>query len=105
MGRGWKISNVKGPLNVEVRNEDGRKKMVYINRLRPYVQRERKIDSTITIGCEKTSSLRSSFMDEVRGDSHGETTGTLEEGTHNQSRLSTLPEVIFATGQVTLFPI
>ena len=31
-------------------------------------------------------------MDEVRGDSDGETTDTPEEGTHNQSRLSTLPE-------------
>ena len=41
---------------------------------------------------EKTSSLRSSFKDEVRGGSPGETTETLKEGTHNQSRLSTLPE-------------
>ena len=91
---GWKVFEVKGPLSIEIRNTDGRNKLVHVNRLRPYVQRERPVDSnTQAIDCETTSPLFHSTFEGTRWNNFGETTKTPSEENHDQSsRLYTLPD-------------
>ena len=36
---GWKVTEVKGPVNVSIQNRDGRIKTVHINRLQPHIRR------------------------------------------------------------------
>ena len=84
---------VKGPLSIDIRNTDGRNKLVHVNRLRPYVKRGISIESnTQPIECEMASPLFHSALERPRLNNLNETTKTPNEEIHDQSgRLSTLP--------------
>ena len=91
---GWRVIEVKGPLSIEIQNTDGRNKLVHINRLRPYVQRGRPIDSNIQpIEYEITPPLFHSTLEGTRWNNLSETTNTPNEENHDLfDRLSTLPD-------------
>ena len=39
MGRGWEVTEIKGPVNLVVNNTDGRVKVVQVNRLQRHIRR------------------------------------------------------------------
>ena len=79
----------KGPLSIQIRNTDGRNKLVHINRLKLGIPIE---SNTQPIECEMTSPLFHSTLERPRWKNLNEITKTPNEEIHDQSgMLSTLP--------------